>query len=103
MGSAGLEAKFGSARAGDGDIPYISRQGQPLEVCRPPPAWQCTLTAGGVSRGGVRGAASSSAVRAAPVRALLPRGHRIPHMACTPCWQPVVKKRVERSMYPCPP
>ena len=60
-------------------------------------------TAGGVSRGGVRGAASSSAVRAAPVRALLPRGHRIPHMACTPCWQPVVKKLVERSVSPCPP
>jgi len=47
-------------------------------------------TGGGVSRGGVRGAASSSAVRAAPVRALPPRGHRIPRMACTPCWQPVV-------------
>jgi len=45
-------------------------------------------TAGGVSRGGVRGAASSSAVRAAPVRALLPRGYRIPHMACTPCYAP---------------
>ena len=46
MGSAGLEAKFGSHQAGDGDIPYISRQGQPLEACRPPPAWRCTLTVG---------------------------------------------------------
>ena len=45
-------------------------------------------TAGGVSRGGVRDASSSSAVRAAPERALLPRGHRIPHMACTPCYAP---------------
>ena len=54
MGSAGLEAKFGSHQAGDGDIPYISRQGQPLEACRPPPAWQCTLTAGGVASVGER-------------------------------------------------
>jgi len=54
MGSAGLEAKFGSGRAGDGDIPYIPRQGQPLEACRPPPAWQCTLTAGDVTSLGAR-------------------------------------------------
>jgi len=59
MGSAGLEAKFGSHQAGDGDIPYISRQGQPLEACRPPPAWQCTLTAGGVKSAGIRAASES--------------------------------------------
>jgi len=47
---------------------------------------------GVVSSGGVRGAASSSAVSAAPVRVLLTRSHHIPHIAYTPCWQPVVLK-----------
>jgi len=46
---------------------------------------QLVTTAGGVSRGGVRGATSSSAVSAAPVRVILTRSHRIPHIAYTPC------------------
>jgi hypothetical protein len=50
-----LEAKFGSVGAGEGAIHSISRQGQPPEACRPTPAWQCTLTDGGVPSGGVRG------------------------------------------------
>jgi len=45
-----LEAKFGFARAGDGDIPSISRQGQRSEAGRPCPPWRCTLTAGGTLR-----------------------------------------------------
>jgi len=53
MGSAGLEAKFGFARAGDGDTPYISRQGQRSEACRPCPPWRCTLTAGGCEQWGM--------------------------------------------------
>jgi len=39
-----------------------------------------------VSSGGWRGAASTSAVSAAPVRVLLTRSHRIPHIAYTPCY-----------------
>jgi len=45
-----------------------------------------------VSSGGVRGASSSSAVSAAPVRVLPTRSHHIPHIAYTPCWQSVVLK-----------
>jgi len=39
-----------------------------------------------VSSGGWRGAASSSAVGAAPVRVLPTRSHHIPHIAYTPCY-----------------
>ena len=45
-----------------------------------------------MSSGGVRGASSSSAVSAAPVRVLPTRSHHIPHIAYTPCWQSVVLK-----------
>ena len=46
----------------------------------------CTQRLGVVSSGGWRGAASSSAVSAAPVRVLPTRSHHIPHIAYTPCW-----------------
>ncbi|WP_262888082.1 hypothetical protein [Perlabentimonas gracilis] len=42
-----MEAKFGFARAGDGAVLSISRQGQRSEAGRPCPPWRCTLTAGG--------------------------------------------------------
>jgi hypothetical protein len=58
---------------------------------------------GVVSSGGWRGAASSSAVRVDPVRVLLIRSHRIPHIAYTPCWQLWFKKLVVRSISTCPP
>jgi len=46
----------------------------------------CRQRLGVVSSGGWRGAASSSAVGAAPVRVLPTRSHHIPHIAYTPCY-----------------
>jgi hypothetical protein len=83
-----LEAKFGSARAGDGDTPYISRQGQRSEAGRPYPPWRCTLTVGGVASVGERATFSSPDENA---RA----GETAPKLQCQPTLAtPLVMPRI---------